>query len=72
MAKKWANGQSHMWKRMMEIKNIVEPCILWKICTRMVAFCWDNLTKLESLANICPVVRASKNIKVHEFIQGGA
>ncbi|XP_009621758.1 uncharacterized protein [Nicotiana tomentosiformis] len=34
IARKWAYGQSHTWKRLMDIKKEAEPTIFWKIGRR--------------------------------------
>lgn len=72
VAKKCTHGQSHSWKRMMDIKKMEESYILQKIGKGLVSIWWDNWTILGSLANLIQLIGASKHIRVQEFIQEGA
>ncbi|XP_060182118.1 uncharacterized protein LOC132611758 [Lycium barbarum] len=42
VAKKWAYGQSHIWKRLMDSNKMIEPIILWKIGNGEASFWRDN------------------------------
>ncbi|XP_019266683.1 PREDICTED: uncharacterized protein LOC109244105 [Nicotiana attenuata] len=72
VAKKWVYGQSHTWKRLMDIKKDVEPAIFWKIGRGQISFWWDNWTGLGALANLVHAIRTPKNTLVKDFIQAGS
>lgn len=44
-AKKRAPNLSHTWRRMMNIKDKVEPCISWSLGEGNLSFWWDSWTK---------------------------
>ncbi|XP_060185534.1 uncharacterized protein LOC132614994 [Lycium barbarum] len=71
VAQKWGNGQSNVWRRLMDIKSKVEPHIFWKIGKGDVSFWWDNWSRLGAIASIFQLGRASKITKVNEFMNGG-
>ncbi|XP_070011148.1 uncharacterized protein [Nicotiana sylvestris] len=50
VAKKWRHGQSHIWRRLMEIKHVVEPLTLWKPNAAECSFWWDDWSGMGLLA----------------------
>ncbi|XP_075088224.1 uncharacterized protein LOC142170259 [Nicotiana tabacum] len=50
VAKKWRHGQSHIWRRLMEIKHMGEPLILWNPNAAECSFWWDDWPGLGPLA----------------------
>nr|XP_009784190.1 PREDICTED: uncharacterized protein LOC104232631 [Nicotiana sylvestris] len=71
VAKKWSYGQSHTWRRLMDIENVVQPYIFLRLGNGDVSFWCDNWTCLGALATITPLNRASKNTNVKEFMHNG-
>lgn len=67
VAKRWAYGQSHTWKRLMEIKLTAEPLIFWKLGNCEISFCWDQWNKLGTLATLVQNQRTPKNLLVKDF-----
>lgn len=55
----------------MNIKIDIEPHIFRKIGNGDVSFQWDNWTGLGPLANVIQLERASRRIKIKDFIQDG-
>ncbi|XP_060182379.1 uncharacterized protein LOC132612052 [Lycium barbarum] len=71
VSKKWAPGQSHIWKRMVEIRRYCEHNINWKVGKGNLSFWWDNWTGNGPLAQLIHQGYKSKKIKVSDYIIDG-
>ncbi|XP_059289936.1 uncharacterized protein LOC132043485 [Lycium ferocissimum] len=71
VSKKWAPGQSHKWKRMVEIRRYCEHNINWKVGKGNLSFWWDNWTGKGPLAQLIHQGYKSKKIKVSDYIMDG-
>ncbi|XP_060201107.1 uncharacterized protein LOC132629772 [Lycium barbarum] len=69
--KKFASGDSHVWKRLTDIRARCEQHILWKVGQGNLSFWWDNWTRLGPIAYLLPTEYRAKRVRVSEFIYDG-
>ncbi|XP_060179779.1 uncharacterized protein LOC132609685 [Lycium barbarum] len=71
-AKKWVPGNSHAWKRMLQIRDKVENNMLWKINVGNCSLWWDNWSDKGALANLFPDHHHNRHTTISSYINNGA
>ncbi|XP_059285826.1 uncharacterized protein LOC132039345 [Lycium ferocissimum] len=71
VSKKWAPGQSHIWKRMVEIRRYCEHNINRKVGKGNLSFWWTTGSESGPLAQLIHQGYKSKKIKVSDYIIDG-
>lgn len=64
-------GASHVWRKMTQVRELIEHNIWWQIKARKVNFWFDNWTKLGALYYIEPLNNSEEEIEVKELINNG-
>ncbi|OIT27277.1 putative ribonuclease h protein, partial [Nicotiana attenuata] len=67
VARRKAQNQSHSWRRMMDIKEKVEPYISWNLGRGEISFWWDSWTEFGPLAQLAINTKTPKRTMVREF-----
>ncbi|OIT19933.1 hypothetical protein A4A49_55077 [Nicotiana attenuata] len=69
--KKWRTGQSHGWKKLMQVKDKVEDNMLWKINSSNSSLWWDNWTGFGDIAQVIYYDYSLANQTVNDIIVDG-
>ncbi|XP_060210613.1 uncharacterized protein LOC132637558 [Lycium barbarum] len=64
-------GGSHTWKKMVNIRDAVEPQIFWYLRNGTSSFWYENWTRLGALYYIIPDAAREEKIEVRQFVQNG-
>lgn len=65
-------GASHVWRKMVQIRDVVGHNIWWQLKSRKSNFWFDNWTKLGALYFIEPHNSSKVEVEIKDFILGGA
>ncbi|XP_059294498.1 uncharacterized protein LOC132047475 [Lycium ferocissimum] len=71
VGKKWALGDSHAWKPMLQVSEEAEKHMLWQVNFGTSFFWWDNWTYKGPLAHQAPELAKSSKLLVKQFIKQG-
>ncbi|XP_009762590.1 uncharacterized protein [Nicotiana sylvestris] len=66
--KKWASGDSHLWKSMTQARQKAEIHMIWQVNSGSSSFLWDNWTGKGALATEFPEASKSTRTLVNSFI----
>lgn len=66
--KKWASGDSHLWKSMTQARQKAEIHMIWQVNSGSSSFLWDNWTVKGALATEFPEASKSTRTLVNSFI----
>ncbi|XP_060183329.1 uncharacterized protein LOC132613329 [Lycium barbarum] len=67
--RKFQSGQSHCWKKLMEVKFEAEKNILWRVNKGEIKLWWDNWTGQRALANSFHVEGANSKMLIKDARQ---
>nr|XP_016509964.1 PREDICTED: uncharacterized protein LOC107827363 [Nicotiana tabacum] len=71
MSKVWKNGQSHGWKKLLQVKDKTEEHMLWRINLGNSSLWWDNWTRMGPIAHIIAFEETPPDQQVKDLIYEG-
>lgn len=66
-----AIGASHVWRNMIEVREVVEHNIWWQVKSGRSSFWFDNWTKLGALYFIETINNSKEELDIRDFVING-